>query len=155
MRERKTQWKEKMEQRQQYTIWVKRAEGMRIHLQQPHRFPHPLGFVKLTSHFDTYWIPVVTLQLPCLFLFFRRVLFNPSEEGSSPSTDGGHSIGNEPYLETPPREELLQFVLCPLWAPELSFKQQEVGGSGGAGECGQTSSTPLLCNVWNGLLTIH
>ena len=27
---------------------------MRIHLRQPHRFPQPLGFVKLTSHFDTY-----------------------------------------------------------------------------------------------------
>ena len=77
------------------------------------------------------------LNRPCWFLFFRRVLFNPWEEGSSPSTDGGHSIGNEPYLETPPREELLQLVLCPLWAPKLSFKQQEVGGSEGAGECGQ------------------
>lgn len=46
---------------------------------------------------------------------------------------GGHPIGNEPYLGIPPREELLQLVLCPLWAPELSFKQQVVEPAVGGG----------------------
>ena len=97
------------------------------------------------------------LNRPCLFLFFQESLLQPLRGGFQSQHRWGASSWEWALFRNPSKRRVA--AACPL--PSLGTRtviqttggggsgRGRVGGWGGVGrECGQTSSVPLLCNIW-------